>query len=182
MPFWYQSYQISKQTKMWLYAITCIRTRKFRELKTVLTEFVDGTKTPLCSRSTCSSVAEATLTAAISYKASQTGWVNFAHSSSNRSWILPDKGVKYVFNRLCGSIGHYVSYSMDGKKFFVLVFPFFVQIDMAVLLKRHNWKLLPKVNLIYVYLIFHLHFEVVCFAESSVKNFQYLDLFVFWKK
>lgn len=34
--FWYRCYQISKQTKLRLYAVACIKTRIFRELKTIL--------------------------------------------------------------------------------------------------------------------------------------------------
>lgn len=54
-----------------------------------------------------------------------------------------------MFNRLCGSIGHYASYSIDGKEFLCRFFPF-VQVDMAALFERHNWKLLPKVYFISV--------------------------------
>lgn len=54
-----------------------------------------------------------------------------------------------MFSRLCGSIGHWASYSINGKEFLCWFFHF-VHVDMPALFERRNWKLLPKVNFIYV--------------------------------
>jgi len=61
-----------------------------------------------------------------------------------------------VINRLCGSIGCYTRYNINGKEFFVLFH--FVQIDMAALFKRPGWKLLP--NAIVIPVNYSFTFEV----------------------
>lgn len=55
-----------------------------------------------------------------------------------------------MFNRLCGSIGYYASYSIDKKKFFVLFLPFCPN-RYGSSFKKTQLEIAAQANFIYVY-------------------------------